>query len=131
MIMMILTLLLATVAFSHQQQVKMYLCPAELGGCKEDNDACTTFITPLNTCYSGSMFPSNPSLAEFDTLDKIENNIVMRSFFSSTDGTCTVNQTGQADATIQLLIGECMGPLGDEGEQSLALFTLWGSSDEL
>jgi hypothetical protein len=79
------------------------------GFCSGD---CKTYLTPSAKCYNpASLFPGDPQWGPFDVLDNcvMSNSLIQvnRSFYLSTDGTCTNRTDGFVLPTI-----ECIGPFG-------------------
>ena len=74
--------------------------------CKED---CKVYQSPLNQCNNASrLFPNDPQWGTLDWKDQIYNGSILRTFYLSSNGTCT---TATDNFTIPL--NEAVGPIGD------------------
>lgn len=78
-----------------------------VGRCDEQD--CKKYVTPVDECYSpAALFPGDEQWGAFDARDVLSPAGFTRSFFESTDGTCT----SRDGAGIDLPLGECVGPFG-------------------
>jgi hypothetical protein len=75
------------------------------GKCTDD---CMTYHPPLNECYSPpKLWPGDVQWGDSDTLDVCNATHLVRSFYPSTNGSCT----GDAD-DFTLPLHTCVGPFG-------------------
>lgn len=69
---------------------------------------CKTYHPPLGACYSPPvLWPCDIQWGSSDTLDTCNATHISRSFYASTDGSCTTRTDG-----FQLPLHECVGPFG-------------------
>eukprot|EP00041_Stephanoeca_diplocostata_P002316 m.25464 g.25464 ORF g.25464 m.25464 type:complete len:1144 (+) comp13183_c0_seq5:141-3572(+) len=78
------------------------------GECVHD---CKTYVIPLHTCFSPrALFPGDEQWGTDDIRDECNATHLIRSFFTSTDGTCSSG--GSPDNSFVVPLGECVGPFG-------------------
>ena len=53
-------------------------------------NGCKTYTTPLDKCYNAkNLFPNDPSWSEFDIYDTLSMKSLKRTFYKSSDGSCS------------------------------------------
>lgn len=85
----------------------MTVCMPATPGEKCEGD-CKSYNPPLEACYSPlDLWPGDPQWGGSDTLDSCNGTHLHRSFFASTNGTCTARTD-----SFSLPLHSCIGPFG-------------------
>ena len=82
--------------------VNMNTCAID---CKDD---CKDYNTPLNKCNNAKqLFPGDPQWSDFDWYDIYRSKNIIRTFYNSNDGTCTL-----PTETFTIPLHISVGPIG-------------------